>query len=593
MSNSRVLIAALAVIASVEFVFARPNFLFVLTDDQDTHMESLKYMPQVQEHLISKGATFNKHYCTVAVCCPSRANIWTGQLSHNTNITNVQLPWGGYSKFIQGGYNDKHLALWLNQAGYSTYYAGKLFNGHTIKNYDNPHMSGYNDSAFFLEPYTYQYFNVSYSRNGQKPTNPEGKYSTDLLSNLTRGFIDDALDNSNNPFFITVAPVAPHGWLTEWQTNASFGPPLPAPRHKGLFKDYKIPRTENFNPEEASSVNWISKLERLNDTVIEYNDEFQRLRLRSLAAVDDMVGDVVRKLEEKGVLDNTYFIYSSDNGFHISQHRMHPGKMCGLETDINVPMIIRGPGIEAGSTRSIPSSHTDLAPTLLQLAGESIGNKELDGAPMDLGLPSANYSAPARTEHVAVEFWGPGLGESKFAKPKHYKNNTYKGLRLESDAYGFYYSVWCNNARELYNMKNDSGQLNNLLSSSSEDGNKFTLFDQNVDVISNRLDALLMVLKSCKEDSCRDPWRSLHPDGKVSNLSDALRAEFDSFYKDQPKIAFDYCANGLLMSAEGPQNYTAFGADAKDGSDGEQKRFMIDGRLVWTTVLVLIAIYVI
>jgi N-acetylglucosamine-6-sulfatase len=112
-----------------------------------------------------------------------------------------------------------------------------------------------------------------------------------------------------------------------------------------------------------------------------------------------MVGDIVRRLEKEDVIDNTYIIYSTDNGFHISQHRLHPGKMCGLETDINIPMIIRGPGIEAGSKRSNPSSHSDVAPTILQLAGEDITNKELDGSPMDLGLPEDEYKAPERTEH--------------------------------------------------------------------------------------------------------------------------------------------------------------------------------------------------
>ena len=72
--------------------------------------------------------------------------------------------------------------------------------------------------------------------------------------------------------------------------------------------------------------------------------------MRALAAVDEMVGHLIDRLDAAGVLDNTYIFYSSDNGFHISQHRLHPGKMCGFETDIHVPMVVRGPGIAvAGS----------------------------------------------------------------------------------------------------------------------------------------------------------------------------------------------------------------------------------------------------
>jgi arylsulfatase A-like enzyme len=347
--------------------------------------------------------------------------------------------------------------LWLQNAGYNTYYGGKLFNGHTTRNYNKPHMSGYTNSAFFLEPYTYQYFNVSYTRNGASPVNPVGKYTTDLLADLTQEFITDAVQ-SDKPFFITVAPIAPHGWLTQWPKGAKSGPPKPAKRHANLFKDYTIPRDDNFNPDEPSSVDWIAQLPKLNDTIIDFNDEYQRLRLRSLMSVDEMVGDIVRRLEHEDVADNTYIIYSTDNGFHISQHRLHPGKMCGLETDIKVPMIIRGPGIKPGSKMSSPSSHSDVAPTILQLAGLDVANKELDGAPMDLGFSEhETYSAPQRAEHIAVEFWGTGLGESFMATERggnrRYTNNTYKGLRVEAEDYGFYYSVWCNNEKELYDMK--------------------------------------------------------------------------------------------------------------------------------------------
>ncbi len=61
----------------------------------------------------------------------------------------------------------------------------------------------------------------------------------------------------------------------------------------------------------------------LNDTVIEYNDEFQRSRLRSLQSVDEMVANLVLMLEEKDLLDNTYIFYTTDNGYHISQHRKY------------------------------------------------------------------------------------------------------------------------------------------------------------------------------------------------------------------------------------------------------------------------------
>lgn len=78
----------------------RPNIIFLLSDDQDLHMESLSYMPQLQRHLTDQGTYFRRHYCTVALCCPSRATIWTGKEAHNTNVTDVNPPYGMSSSLV-------------------------------------------------------------------------------------------------------------------------------------------------------------------------------------------------------------------------------------------------------------------------------------------------------------------------------------------------------------------------------------------------------------------------------------------------------------------------------------------------------------
>jgi N-acetylglucosamine-6-sulfatase len=72
----------------------RPNVVFILTDDQDLHMDSLDYMPLVQKHLIDQGTFYKRHFCTIALCCPSRVSLWTGKAAHNTNVTDVNPPYG-------------------------------------------------------------------------------------------------------------------------------------------------------------------------------------------------------------------------------------------------------------------------------------------------------------------------------------------------------------------------------------------------------------------------------------------------------------------------------------------------------------------
>lgn len=71
--------------------------------------------------------------------------------------------------------------------------------------------------------------------------------------------------------------------------------------------------------------------------------------------------------------------------------------------------------------------------------------------------------------------------------------------------------------------------------------------------IINRLDALLLVLKSCRGDTCIHPWKTLHGDGEVSSLRDALHHTYDVFYQSQPNVSFSRCELGQILDSEGPQ----------------------------------------
>lgn len=72
----------------------KPNIVFILTDDQDLHMNSLDYLPYINKHLVGEGTLFKKHFCTTAICCPARVTLWTGKAAHNTNVTDVSPPYG-------------------------------------------------------------------------------------------------------------------------------------------------------------------------------------------------------------------------------------------------------------------------------------------------------------------------------------------------------------------------------------------------------------------------------------------------------------------------------------------------------------------
>lgn len=148
----------------------QPNIVFILTDDQDLHLNSLDYMPLLQKHLVQQGTFYQRHFATVALCCPSRVSLWTGKTAHNTNVTDVNPPceyiWqprkcrsvliiqdGGYPKFVSQGLNDNFLPVWFQEAGYNTYYTGKLFNAHTVENYHSPYVNGFTGSVCLSASY--------------------------------------------------------------------------------------------------------------------------------------------------------------------------------------------------------------------------------------------------------------------------------------------------------------------------------------------------------------------------------------------------------------------------------------------------------
>lgn len=206
----------------------------------------------------------------------------------------------------------------------------QMWNAHTEDNYNDPYVRGFNGSDFLLDPYTYRYWYARMTRNGAPPVKYDGNYSTDVIAEKASGFIDEAV-KQDRPWMLTVAPNAPHSNGSHDSTrNANwFGEPEFAPRHADLFKDVKAPRDESFNTLIENAVSWVENVPELNQTHIDYIDEFQRCRLRALQAVDEMIGDLVEKLDKLGELDNTYIFFSTDNGYHLGQHRMQPGKNCG------------------------------------------------------------------------------------------------------------------------------------------------------------------------------------------------------------------------------------------------------------------------
>ena len=208
---------------------------------------------------------------------------------------------------------------------------------------------------------------------------------------------------------------------------------------------------------------------------------------------------------------------------------------------------IRGPDVAQGVTTDLVSHHVHMAPTILQMLGVPEQDSfAFDGSPISYTSDALNTS-PA-VELVNVEFWN-SLSNPELLPAGSYYNNTYKALRLMSDGHSFYYSKWCNGDSEFYDMVKDPAQMQNRLAMPPK-GSASKYYKRKEKMLFNRLDALLMVAKSCKQHSCRNPWSILFPNGEVTNLADAMKLKYDKFFAKQPKVSYGSCefASGVIMS---------------------------------------------
>ncbi|KAJ3398554.1 hypothetical protein HDU80_008798 [Chytriomyces hyalinus] len=539
--------ATLSFLASVAANAAKPNIILLLSDDQDAGMNSLDYMPILQKYLAQEGTTFENHYTTTAICCPSRVSILKGQFAHNTNFTDVGPPTGGYDVFLEKKLNEEYLPVWLQRAGYATHYIGKFINGYGVPNH-KVLPGGWNSFDALVNPWIYQFYNAVFSRNGAEPKKYPGIHQVDVIRSKAIGILKQAA-KSEKPFFLYLSPSAPH-------TTVSFDPndkenlkkiqcseTIPAARHKHLFPDAKIPRTPSFNPASVKGKpKYIEDLPLLNETVIETLDHWYRQRLRNLQSVDELLGAVIQQLTKSGQLDNTYIFYSTDNGYHLGLHRLNAGKTSPYEDDVHIPLLVRGPGVGRGVKRVDVSSHTDLAPTFLKLAGTHQTAFPFDGAPIHVHEhePSSQNDAAPTKETLAVEFWRPLVPE--YFPIQGGEENTYRSLRINGHGYSYLYTVWCNGHRELYNHTTDPYQLVNV-------------YDKTSSSVVSRFDALLVALHDCVGESCQKPWNRI--DSRIKSLGQALEGRFDASFAKHQRLVIQQCLqyydlqNEVIVESDG------------------------------------------
>src|SRR5215207_4940388 len=402
---------------------AKPNIVFILTDDM--RKDDLKYMPKTRSVLKAKGMSFSNAFVSNALCCPSRATIMRGQYAHNTGVWtngNVGGSAAGGQAYRNKGNEKDNVATRLDEAGYRTALIGR-------------YLSGIKNETFVPPGWDYWFSTwggyLRYDANDQGTLRHFGPkasdYRTDVESRKTRMFIGTSVARGK-PFFAYVAPKAPHN------------PPTPAPRDRHAYDGLKAPRLPSLKEKNISDKPpWIRKLPRLSDAKKAKIDNRAEKRAETLQALDDLVAGIVGRLADRGMLSKTYIFFTSDNGWHAGEHRIPQEKWRPYEEDVHMPLLVRGPGVAAGSTTYKLVLDTDYLPTFTDLADVHTP-KYVDGRSLQPVLERNSTTWRSAILLEAAAYYSP----------------AYRGIRTSD---GRKYVEYASGKRELYNLGHDPYEL--------------------------------------------------------------------------------------------------------------------------------------
>jgi N-acetylglucosamine-6-sulfatase len=405
-------VVLIASAASDEVAAVKPNVLLVLVDD--AHPGMVNHIPAVRQKLIQQGTTYQNAVSNYPLCCPGRVALLRGQYAHNHRI-------GGNdgTKFFRYGYQRSNLPTWLDGVGYNTALFGKYFNNYR----GNVIPPGWERWSAWNGP------EMGWSSiNDQGKTFALDKREADALtSERALRFLDST--PSDKPFFVWAGFGTPHQ------------PFYHAAATNDRFTGTRVPRTPAFDEADVSDKPaYVRDLPPLSSEQKARLDEDYRDGLRGLLRVDSFLSKAIATLRERRMLGNTYIFFYSDNGTHFGEHRLPHGKVKPYETDINFPLVVRGPGVPEHVTSDNLVANHDFAPTVADLAGASIPTF-VDGRSFRALLDDPHSPAWPR-QRVLVE---------------HFAGMHWNAIRFENSVYVEYARGW----REYYDLSSDPHQLNN------------------------------------------------------------------------------------------------------------------------------------
>ncbi len=326
----------------------KPNFLFILSDDQRHDALGVVQREQGErgrfpwlktphlDELAADGVRFRNAFVVNSLCSPSRASLLTGRYGHANGIVDNHTAFPEQSVTV---------ASLLKQAGYATGYVGKWHMGG-----QRGQRPGFDSSASFIGQG--EYFDCPFEINGVK-TATSG-WVDDVSTSYAETFLRE---NQAKPFVLIVGFKSCH---------AQFQPP---PRHAAAYAGEKARTTPNMNVPAPYPLNENARKQPLPGTadatgMVETKLDY----FRTINGIDDNVGRLMKLLDELKLADDTIVVFAGDNGFYLGEHRLSD-KRSGYEESMRIPLIVRYPKAGKGRLVDQLALNIDLAPTFLDFAG--------------------------------------------------------------------------------------------------------------------------------------------------------------------------------------------------------------------------------
>ncbi len=410
------------------------NVIFILSDDHRYDFMGFLNKPKFlktpnMDRMAREGAYIKYATVSTALCSPSRASILTGQFAHRHGVVdnNTRVPAG--TRFFPQD---------LQKAGWQTAFMGKWHMGHAS---DEPRPGFHKWISFKGQGV---YFNPTFNIDG-KSVKREG-HICDLLTDYALDWLKNGRDQ-DRPFFLYLSHKAVHAMFE------------PAKRHHGKYDDVKLeyPKSMAYTEENyKGKPRWVKEqrnswhgVDHMYHGQMDF-DTFYRRYCETLLSVDESIGRIIKYLEGNNLAEETLVMYMGDNGFVFGEHGLID-KRHMYEESMRVPFLAWCPGmIEPASVIEELIQNIDIAPTVMDVAGLDTPER-MDGQSF---LPILQgKKTPWRDSAFYEYYW-----ERNFPHTP-----TTHGVRTNRYKYIHYHGIW--DIDELYDLRNDPEEMNNLINS--------------------------------------------------------------------------------------------------------------------------------